>query len=68
MLAVTSELPFNQRNETDDPEETEHDAMAAPLYSRRGVWIVVTVTLETGSVDERINILCSLQPRTYCIQ
>ena len=51
-LVVTSELPFNQRKEREDPEE-EQNRMTELLNSTKSVLLTSTFTLETGTVGEK---------------
>ena len=51
-LAVTSELPFSQRKERDDPEH-EQNKMTDLLNSTKSVLLTSTFTLETGTVGQK---------------
>lgn len=53
LLAVTSELPFIQRKEREDPEEMEQVATAELLNSISSVWLALRVTFEMGSVEDK---------------
>lgn len=49
---MTSELPFSQRKEREEPEETEHFRLAELVTSFKAVWFTLSVTLETASEQD----------------
>ena len=51
-LGLTSELPFSQTKEREDPEE-EQNKMTELLNSTKSVLLTSTFTLETGTVGEK---------------
>ncbi len=61
---MTSELPFSQRKDREDPEETEQDRLTE-LNSITSVLFAVTVAPETNSVGEKQMVL-HLQQNKKC--
>lgn len=53
-LAVTSELPFSQRKEREDPEH-EQVKLMEPVNSTSSVTFGFTNTLDTGTVRGKKN-------------
>lgn len=55
-VSVTSELPSSQRKEREDPEAVQ-DRLTELLNSIKPELLGVTITLETGSVEEKKSVL-----------